>query len=268
MTASPARALSRGLAQLVVDLELRQPTLVTVEELADLAQAAGLKTPPKVLAARLRAAGWLLPTAQRGVYEFAPGAHAGPYGHGDPFIDLRAVSVAGNRSIVVALQSALWLHGLAERAPNRPEVAVPVGVIPPEAIKRRMRVVRFSHRLEPVDIEAVPVHRPASVLAHLATRPGDVHGWAIFGDAFVDLAARSPLAELEEELSGRPSTVRPRLAYLLSGVAPQLADQLQPTTPGNLTWLGAQRVSLRFDKRFNVADSLLPFDPRTLAGTA
>ncbi len=268
MTVVPARTLSRGLAQLVADLELRQPTLVTVEELAALAEDARLKTPPKVLAARLRAAGWLLPTAQRGVYEFAPGAHAGPYGHGDPFIDLRAAFVVGNRSAVLALQSAVWLHGLADRAPNRHEVTVPVGTNPSEAIKRRLRVVRFVHRLEPVDIERLPVHRPATILVHLATKPGNVHGWTTFAEALGDLAVRSPLAELERELARRPSTVRPRLAYLLSGVAPGIADQLQPTTPDAVTWFGSRRVSQRFDKRFNVADSLLPFDPRTLSDVA
>jgi hypothetical protein len=39
-----------------------------------LAEEAGLRTPAKVVAARLRATGWLLATAQRGVYEFAPGS--------------------------------------------------------------------------------------------------------------------------------------------------------------------------------------------------
>lgn len=264
VTAAPGRTLSRGLARLVAELELRQPTLVTVEELADLAAEARLATSPKVLAGRLRAAGWLLATAQRGVYEFAPGAHAGPYGHGDPFIDLRAALVAGSGPAVLALQSALWLHGLSERAPNRHEVAVSAGAVPREAIRHSMRVVRFSHRLEPAEIARLPVHRPATVLTHLATKPGEVRGWTTFAEAMPELVARSSLAELEAELIRRPSTVRSRMAYLLSGVAPGIADQLQPTRPETVTWFGSQRVSRRFDKRFNVADSLLPFDPRTL----
>jgi hypothetical protein len=28
-----------------------------------------------------------------------------------------------------------------------------------------------------------------------------------------------------------------------------------------VTWFGASRASHRYDKRFNVADALLPFDP-------
>lgn len=261
----PARTLSRGLAQLVADLELRQPTLVSLDDLARLADEAGLRTPAKVLAGRLREAGWLLPTGQRGVYEFAPGAHAGPYGHGDPFLDLRAAMLVGHRSAVIALGSALWLHGLANRAPDRHEVAVPVNTVIPESIKRRMRVVHFSARLEPVPLERLPVHRPATILAHLATKPGDVQGWTTFAEALPELAERSTVDDLEEELRRRPSTVRPRLAYLLSGVAPKIADVLQPSRPAQVTWFGRSRVSRRFDKRFNVADGVLPFDPRQLA---
>jgi hypothetical protein len=50
----PARSLSRGLAHLVAELELRQPTLVILDQLAQLAAEARLRTPAKVLAARLR----------------------------------------------------------------------------------------------------------------------------------------------------------------------------------------------------------------------
>ena len=62
----------------------------------------------------------------------------------------------------------------------------------------------------------------------------------------------------------RPGAVRPRLAYLLSGVDPAVADRLQPATPSSVTWFGSSRASRRYDKRFNVADGLLPFDPRIL----
>jgi hypothetical protein len=102
----------------------------------------------------------------------------------------------------------------------------------------------------------------------LATRPGDVRGWTTFAEALPELVARSPVDDLERELKERPSTVRPRLAYLLSGVAPAVADRLQPAKPPSVTWFGRSRTSHRFDKRFNVADGLLPFDPRTLAEIA
>lgn len=258
----PARTLSRGLAQLVAGLELRQPTLVSLDDLARLADEAGLRTPAKVLARRLRETGWLLPTGQRGVYEFAPGSHAGPYGHGDPFVELRAAMLLGQQEATVALVSALWLHGLADRAPDQHEVAVRSNAVVPESIKRHLRVVRFSARLQPAVVEGLPVHQPATILTHLATKPGDVRSWSTFAEVLPELADRAPVDELEKELDRRPGAVRPRLAYLLSGVAPKVAERLQPARPANVTWLGSSRVSRRFDNRFNVADALLPFDPR------
>jgi predicted transcriptional regulator of viral defense system len=259
----PSRSLSRQLAPLVAELELRQPVLVSLQELAALAEEVGLRTPAKVIAARLRATGWLLPTGHRGIYEFAPGAHAGPYGHGDPFLDLRAALSAGY-PLTVALQSALWLHGLAERAPDRHELAAPPGSAVPVSVRRRMRVVRFSARLPAAQVDQLPVHRTVTILVHLAARPGDVRGWTTFAEALPELATRSTAEDLEQELRARPGTVRPRLAYLLSGVAPAVADRLQPTAPSSVTWFGSSRTSHRYDKRFNVADGLLPFDPRTL----
>lgn len=259
----PSRSLTRQLAPLVAELELRQPVLISLQELAALAEETGLRTPAKVVAARLRATGWLLPTGQRGIYEFAPGAHAGPYGHGDPFIGLRAALSAGH-SLTVALQSALWLHGLAERAPDRHELAAPPDSTVPAAVRRRMRVIRFSARLPAARVDQLPVHHAATILVHIATKPGDVRGWATFAEALPELAARSTLGDLEHELSARPGPARPRLAYLLSGAAPALADRLQPTRPSTVTWFGSSRSSRRYDKRFNVADGLLPFDPRTL----
>jgi hypothetical protein len=127
-----------------------------------------------------------------------------------------------------------------------------------------MRVVRFSARLPAAQADQLPVHQAATILAHIAARPGDVRGWATFAEALPELAARSTAEDLEQELGTRPGTVRPRLAYLLSGVAPALSDRLAPTAPPSVTWFGSSRASHRYDKRFNVADALLPFDPRTL----
>jgi len=125
-----------------------------------------------------------------------------------------------------------------------------------------MRVVRFSARLPASQIDQLPVHRPATILVHLAARRSDVRGWTTFAEAPPELAARSAAECLE--LGSRPATVRSRLAYLISGVAPATADRLQPTAPPSVTWFGSSRSSHLYDERFNVADGLLPFDPRTL----
>jgi hypothetical protein len=131
-----------------------------------------------------------------------------------------------------------------------------------------MRVVHYSARPPAADIDQLPVHQPATILIHLATKPSDVRGWTTFAKALPELATRSLADDLERELEQRPSTVRPRLAYLLSGVSPAAADRLQPTKPHSVTWFGRARTSRRFDKRFNVADGLLPFDPPIADGDA
>ncbi|WP_425955926.1 type IV toxin-antitoxin system AbiEi family antitoxin domain-containing protein [Xylanimonas sp. McL0601] len=71
------RTLGPALGQVIEELELDQPIVVTTADVAGIAARRGIKTPASEIARRLRLSGWLLPTGQRGVYEFAPGAHAG-----------------------------------------------------------------------------------------------------------------------------------------------------------------------------------------------
>src|SRR5690242_11112329 len=88
------RTLPSGLASIVEALELDQVGLVTTQMLEDLRRRAGLATPARVIASRLRERGWLLPTRRRGVYEFAPGSHAGAVSRGDYTLQLQAVLAA------------------------------------------------------------------------------------------------------------------------------------------------------------------------------
>jgi hypothetical protein len=294
MTA-PVRPVSRGLAGILAELELTQPTVISLADVAALAARAGLKTSPSVVADRLRRRGWLLPTGQRGMYEFAPGAHAGPYGHGDPFLTFRAARAVRSFDAAIALQSALWLDGLSDRAPNKHELAAAPGAAVPESVMREMRVVRFSARLEPDLINGLPVHQAASILVHLATKPSSVKNWSVFTDALADLVALTARADedtkatkqiqmetttnnstkkrsvsrtagdrLRAELQGRSDATTTRLAYLLSGVAPAIADQLQPRPAAGVVYFGPRRSSRRFNSRFNIADTVLPFDPAEL----
>lgn len=294
MTA-PARVVSRGLAGVLAELELAQPTVVSLSEVAVLATRAGLKTPPAVVADRLRRRGWLLPTGQRGMYEFAPGAHAGPYGHGDPFLTFRAARTSREFDASIALQSALWVHGLSDRAPNKHELAAAPDAAVPESVMREMRVVRFRALLEPKFVNGLPVHHAASVLVHLAAKPAAVRNWSVFAESLAELVALATStdevsesaerngtrrlaehpdrrrggadAELERlrvELVGRSRATTVRLAYLLSGVAPEVANRLQPRPAAGVVYFGPRRPSRRFSARFNVADALLPFDPMEL----
>ena len=63
---TPTRTLSRALAEIVTDLELEQPTLVDLADLAALAARHGIRTRARELARRLRERGWLLSTSRPG----------------------------------------------------------------------------------------------------------------------------------------------------------------------------------------------------------
>ncbi|MGH9089901.1 MAG: type IV toxin-antitoxin system AbiEi family antitoxin [Acidimicrobiales bacterium] len=250
-------------------MELEAPQVVSLAELAGLVNQAGIGTEPRVVADRLRKLGWLLPTKTAGVWEFAPAAHAGPIGHGDQFLGLRAALAARpSLDAAVCLTSALAAHGLVDRAPDRLEVAIRSGGSIPQGLRRATRVVVFDPNLAPERSLGVPVHRPATVLLHLAARPVDVRGWGAIADALPEVIDVTTPSDIDAELTGRPRSVRVRLAYLVQGVAPALAERLVPPDEGGRTapkvWFGPRTRLKRHSSRFSVADTLLPFDPADL----
>lgn len=263
------RAIPPSLSPVLAELELEAAQVVTIVELADLVKRAGIRTEPRVVADRLRRLGWLLPTATAGVWEFAPGAHAGPVGHGDQYLELRAALAARpSLKASVCLLSALAAQGLSDRAPDRLEVAVPSSRAIPDGLRRGTRVVIFAANLTPIQMQGVPVHQAATILVHLAARPTDVSGWRTVADALPDLVDAISTADLDTELAGRARSVRARLAYLVHGVSPQLADHLLPPDERGRSaakvWFGPRGALKRHSSRFAVADTLLPFDPGTL----
>jgi len=250
---------------MVSELELEQAFLVTTDELTRISRAAGVESEPKLIAKRLRDRGWLLPTHSLGVWEFAPGAHAGPIGQGHPFREVNAALLAQPElDAAVCLASTLWAHQLLDRAPELPEVALPVGSSIPQGLARSSRVVRFDRQLPAAMLRGTPVHRPATILAHLATRPADVASWGAILDVLPDLIATIDEAELRQELSCRPAAVRTRLAYLIHGVAPDLAIDLAESGHGKV-WFGPRGPLKRHHSGFDVADTILPVSPALLA---
>ena len=142
---STARRIPRSLSPILAELELEATRLVSQPDLARLVERATIGTAPKVVADRLRKLGWLLPTGTAGVWEFAPAAHAGPIGHGDPFLELRAALVARpSLDAAVSLTSALAANHLVERATDRLEIAVGDSASIPRGLRRAARVIVFD----------------------------------------------------------------------------------------------------------------------------
>jgi predicted transcriptional regulator of viral defense system len=250
-------------------LELESARVVTIAELADLVKRAGVQTEVRVVADRLRRLGWLLPTATAGVWEFAPASHAGPVGHGDQYLELRAALAARpSLDASVCLLSALAANGLSDRAPDRLEVAVPSSRQIPDGLRRGARVVIFAANLASTRVQGVPIQQPATTLVHLAARPTDISGWGTVADALPELVRTVSIADIDAELAGRARAVRARLAYLVQGVSPTLAEHLLPPEEGGRAaakvWFGPRASLRRHSSRFAVADTLLPFDPATL----
>lgn len=263
-----ARTLPAGLAPVVEALELDQPHLVTTAVLDRIRKEAGLATPSNVLAARLRERGWLLPTDRRGVYEFAPAAHAGAISRGDATLPLQAVLTARPDFLAaLTFQSAAWALSLADRNPTRLEIAAGdarTGRLISRTLSAKARVSRFAPALPTLLRRGVPVLQPDSLIVHMAAAPRDVRNWESALEWLPEVAAECTAEAVSVELAARPSAIHARLGYLLSGLRPDICAAVGRPRGGTV-YFGPREPVQRFDAQRHVADSILPFDPRELA---
>lgn len=229
-------------------------------------EALQIPTTAKKAAFRLREEGWLLPTGVRGAYEFAPAERAGPISQGDALLAVRAVlSDDPTVRVAAALGTALALHNITDRGPDTPELAFPKDEKIPRPLRGSLfRTMRFAWRLPAVVIRGVPVHRPATVLVHLAHRPAEARSWAATLEALPALVAAAQTEDVRAELQGRPHATHVRLAYLTHGVAPGLARALD-IVPGTPVWFGPRGRLKRHNAEWRVEDTILPFPPSALA---
>lgn len=265
MMSNMTRSLPGWLASVVEQLELDQPSTVTVDELRAMLESTGISTSASVVAQRLRERGWLLATGVRGVYEFAPAAHAGPVGRGDPFGLVHAVLASRpDSSIVIALGSAAWAHGLADRTPEVLEVAFASSERASVAVRRAARPMTFDARLASEVRKGAPVQALATMLVHMAAKPRDVRAWGSAAEWLGDAAMEAGDERIMLELEGRAESVRRRLGYLIQGVHPQLARQLRGTSSSKV-WFGPRGPLRQHDEAWGIADTVLPFAPSGLS---
>jgi len=262
------RSISATMAPVLERLELDRPDVVTTAALGQLLDEYGVASPTRVVAARLRASGWLLPTEQRGVWEFAPAAQAGPYSSHDPLLPFRAfVSVHSGHSCALTFQVAAWARGLADRVPTRLEVAAGTIRIARQ-LPRTMTISVFRPVLEAEQVRAVPVLRPESILVHMAAKPNDVRSWASAREWLPAVAAELG-GSIMDELRTRPHTVRVRTGYLLQGLRPDIAEAIRDEFgPPDRTWFGRRGEAKRHDRAWRITDTLLPFNPADMGEMA
>lgn len=259
-----ARSSSPQMAKVLERLELERPQIVTIGTLAAIAAEEGIATPAAVLASRMRERGWLLPTGQRGVWEFAPAEVAGPYSSMDPLLALKAFAAAHPAlSPALAMQAAAWALGLSDRAPAAIDAAFPErsAVSLPEGIRAHV----FAPALPARDSRGVAVLSPESVVVHMAASPNRVPSWQSAAEWLPDVAYEMSADDTLAELAGRNASVRARTGYLLQGMRPDIAGAIMGSgAPSAKVRFGPRAASLRNDERWKVSDTLLPFDPREM----
>jgi hypothetical protein len=257
------RPLTPGLAPIVEELALAAGQLVTLEDIEAARQRIGSPIAGKIIAARLKNRGWLLPVGPRGVYEFAPSADLAALLRRDPLRALRAALVRRpDLAAGLTFRSAAWAHGFTDSAPFRPEVAT-VGTRQVVALNAVARSFIFVPVLPFQTLHDLPVLAPESLLVHLAAKPQDERHWSTTLGWLPRAAAAAQQPALDEELAGRARPTRVRLGYLLSGVRPDLARALEPAAGARVPFGDRGRVR-RIDPDWNVADALLPVAPDLL----
>ncbi|MBC5811304.1 MAG: hypothetical protein GIW95_10725 [Candidatus Eremiobacteraeota bacterium] len=256
---STVRAIPSSLAGLLADLELDQPSIVSLEDIERLASARHILTPPREIARRLRGQGWLLPLRTRGFYEFAPGSRAGRFRSGDSFTELRATLRRKNFPIALAHESAAWVRGLSQHQPDQPIIAVSKGTDVPQALAE-YRIVRQTAKLPHDQISDLPVWPLESLLVLMAARPTLYRDWANVNEWLPRAVRKARLPELLIELESMSAATWVRLAYLFdrsgnSAIAGHLMHQ-KPNASGPVYFGPDRRHGIR-DANFNVIDSLL-----------
>jgi predicted transcriptional regulator of viral defense system len=256
------RSLPHGLRNVVGELELRGTTLVSADQVAAHAGVAAGSPAAYDVIRRLVAARWLRPLPVRGQYEFLPGA-AGPFSREDALDPLRALFARWEAPGQVVLTGAAFLRELADRAPDRFDVAVPRS----RSIWRSLRSLYRFHSVVPGRIfgaelvDGVPVSTPERLLLDVALWP-DAVGVALRDRAHwlgraLDGADMTTTVDMVRRLDSPTATAR--AGYLAQAFG---RDDLADAVAG----LGRSRVSVpllpataptpaaRRDRRFNVLD--------------
>ena len=259
------RSISTSMASVLERMELERPAVVTSEILNRILQEEGILTPARIVAARLREKGWLLPTAVRGAWEFIPASSAGAYSSNDPLLDIKSmISKHDIIKIGITFQSAAWAHGVADRIPLRIEVAT--GDAQTSRLLHNITSTSvFMPILEYRELKGVPVLAPESVIVHMAAKPTAVRSWQSTLEWLPELTALLERDAVIKEISNRSKAVIARTGYLLQGMRPDVADYIHKRyTPTCKTWFGSRMSLLRHDNKWLIADTMLPFDPRKL----
>ena len=257
------RTISNTMAGILEDLELDNETIVDMQRLSYLAQKHNVKTDPAVIALRLRKAGWLLPTPQRGVWEFSPAVMAGAFSRNDPLMPVIAYMKSHPETeCFLCMQTAAWALGLADRLPTRRELAF---INKPASVPKELVAFRYKPVLNPTAVKGAPCLTPESIIVHMASKPLQVRSWESAMEWIPDVVYMTDIENLLAELSTRNDSVIRRTGYLLQGMYPEAAESIaEIISTSSKIRFGPRTKALRNDEKWKISDTILPFDPAEL----
>lgn len=250
------RSIPGWLAAVVQDLELGGERLITLDDVARARPELDRAVARQGLAELVRR-GWLRPVGVRGTYEFIPGAAAGPYPSGDPWLVLRAELRRRPGAFHVGATSAAWLLGYAQRSPAPHLVVAPAAVRVPRPLAATYRVLRTAPAPASGVADGLPVPTPTELFAEIAQLAPRLaldaaRGWLrrLLDDA--------PPEEIAATLGGRGVATRARAGYLAeacgaTGHAAAIAA-LGPPGDGPF-YTGPRRADGAFSPRWRIYDT-------------
>ena len=258
------RSLPQRLVGMVEQLELDQPRVVTMTELARIAVATGAcdsAAGAAKLAYWLQDLGWLGSLRTKGVWEFNPGSRAGAFGSGDRFIEFRAQQAAHpDWPGVLAMESAASLLGLAQHIPGYEVVAIPRGFPVPKALSDWRSV---TINLPPVGLtisDDLPNWNLDGLLAGIAIRPSGYQDLAGLAQWLPDVGPQLHAEIMRACLQDAPVSAWQRAAYLarIAGATSVANHLLTAHPPVAAAWFGGTHTAgARYDPVTQVSDSSL-----------
>lgn len=258
------RTISKSLAGILESLELKNKELITLKDLESLALNNHVLTAPSLIASRLKQSGWLLPTSQRGVWEFVPASRAGVYSNNDPLREIKAFRLVNpDTNCYLCLQTAAWALGLSDRIPALKELAF--STLPKTHIPKGILTYRYEPVLDPVEARGTLALAPASIFVHIASRPEHIRSWESVIEWLPDIVYEMDVDSLITEIKDRTSSVKQRAGFLLQGMYPEAAEVIYSAwKPTSKIRFGPRTSSIRNDEKWMISDTILPFSVKEL----
>lgn len=259
------RTISGKLSGILEELELNGITYITLPMLDELIKKNNIKTLASTVASRLHEKGWLLPTQQRGVWEYVPAAVAGTISNNDTLSPIKTFNIANpNCNSCLTLQSAAWALGLADRTPSIVEAVVEIQ--PNVKINDNLRLHTYKTNLPVKKTKGVNCLSAEGIIVHIASDPKVIKSWNSAMEWIPDVVYEINIDNLMKELEGRSNAIKARTGYMLQGMFPDASEKIYKSIKviSKNRFGKRNQPSLRNDEKWKIIDTALPISPKEM----